>query len=270
MSRRVMNCILLFVGVFAAVSLRADDAALPIEVLAIRENAERLRSGEFTATGTITLATRKVADFRTEKPQFSREDFEEFRSNRASDPGAEEPRRDESRIEAAAPGDDALQRYEERIECAFDIDFRRLAFRRSRNQIEGDRSRFGRTRLAWFVGSPEETIIVRGAEHPQVEVSIQAPVRHPSEVKSFIGPILDPRSMGWGSLDALGFEYGSDGTRFLDVPPASIDVFDEGNGIHRLERVHTNDDNPDLPSIVQSWWCDEAQGRQPVRYTTQG
>jgi len=253
------------------VAVCADNAKLPIEVLAIRENAQRLRSAEFIATGTITLEFHAKKEFRDKMPrfEFDRERFERDRErlretteNRNGNPVFET-----AQMEGRAR---RIEQYDETVNVVVDYDNDRIALRRTRRQTVGESSTFGALRRAWFIGTPQQTIIVNARDQPDLDIAIRGPVSSTSEIKGFLGPVLNARSMGWGGLDDLYLQYGPDGTAFLDVNADQIDITDEGDGIRRLEISNMVDNDATLPAVVQTWWCDERQGFQPVRYTTKG
>jgi hypothetical protein len=242
---------------------------LPVEVLSIQENADRLRSGEYRATGTYQIAHSAAPPVRpgtrggdgARRPAFSRAEFERFRQQRAS--GTAELS-GESAAAAPGPANVITVSYNDTVESVFDFDHDRFLFRRQRERNPAVLANQDRVRKAWYVKTPDSTILVRGGESLDLDVAIYGHDYPIANLGRTFEPIFDPRFFGRGAIDALGVQYKPVFLHAID--PNNLKSIDEGNGIRRLELTESSESDKQ-PRLVTTWWCDESQGFQPVRYT---
>lgn len=199
---------------------------LPVPVLAVMENGRRLRSGQYHATGLFTVQDSFEID------------------------GKHERRRDV---------------FDEIMESDFDFDSGQTFFRCKRS-LQGDRLP-GKMRFAdeyrWYLSIPGLTAILRGNEVNRTALLYQPRPWEEiwrNEINSTsLMPVYDPRLLGWSGLMSTSFE---DTIRIIFQERALSEIPEE-NGIHRIEyRHHVENDL----YVIYTWWCDEKQGWQPVRY----
>lgn len=199
-------------------------------VKTIRENAERLRAGEFVATGTFTWRL-----------------FERDKTGRLT---SEEPKE--------------INLYQESIVCAFDFDKSYFSFRRERRPSEGARKQ--PSLLFQYVGLPHHSVFLESQDDKRINVKVQEPGFPESDGRIFVQPVFDPRVIGFAGILKL---HGRFEDLFKDYfPDEPTTVHSHGSGIWRLNR-HSSVNSARGYGITRSWWCDETQGLQPVKYSQQ-
>lgn len=247
-----------------SVELKADDNAPPV-VLAVRENAERIRTGIYTARGTITVTTGILPHPEPVRKPDGTFDFpgqaERFK------PGPD------GKMPAPPQLEERVEVYDESVESAFDYDNNRLLFWRERKLVSGEATRFSGAPTSALVSLPDKCMIVRGFQSPKLDVSIEPAI---SDIRSFkpelnatmhpvVKPVFDARTIGQGGYDQLltrGMEFLGGGSL------EKLKVTNVGGGIHELEWVYSYGEA--APSVlVAKWWCDASQGGQPVRFVLQ-
>lgn len=251
--------------------LLAQQPELPPEVVAIRKNAEQLVSGEYTATGTLTVEFRKVDPpqrrSREEMRQRFKEPFEQVGQQQKLENDGRLAKQDDG-FEQTPPVVE-INEYREVLHSAFDYEAQKLAFRRSRQPIVESRlSSFDLPNEIAVISTPEHTIRRRDFSSDTTwRVEIDSPVALPAQSKDLypqgtLQQIFDARSMGWHGLYELGVHFD---TEFLSgFDPKTISVTDEEKGMRRIEALRPLD--APMPAILFTWWLDKAQGFQPVRF----
>lgn len=206
----------------------ADHQGIPPAVIAIIENGERLRSGQYRCQGNLK------ATHWTLSPQHRREN-------------------------------ETTSEYELTIEADFDFDTDRVSFRSKHSHIGGPAENMATAdKYRWYLNVPGLTVELRGTENRRTAF-LHSPIPWdelwPNQVSRRVPqPVYDPRLLGWGGWDSLpsSFEEFVESS-FID---RELTVIDEGGGIQKIEVRHP----VDTKSVhVSTFWIDEQQGWQPVR-----
>lgn len=220
-----MRTVILFALVGSAYGADAADV-----VAAIHENSERLRSGEFSATGEVVISLFDEADGIRESAQ---------------------PRE--------------ARRYSEHVLCRFDFDNDLFSFRRERLASPGTPA--ASMPLFWYVSSPGKTVFVTQSTYEPRDGSVQVEIRDryfPVDDGGILfQPLFDPRSLGFVGVGQLHGMF--DQVFDKCFPTAPMELHDEGAGILRLTRYRISDDQGN--GTVRSWWCDTKQALQPIKYS---
>jgi len=216
-------------GLLAQACHAAENAELPPAILAVITNGERLRQGDYLATGTIRIEERMKSPDRMQR------------------------------------GELQVKSFEETIQATFDFDRDLNSFRRKRARTDAVLKRGSQELHQWFVRSLTETVELRGDDTGN-RIFIY-PLRSweelwPDEVVALEPkPIVDPGMWSWPGWHGMCYpfdKYVKEGFQSYEW-----EVVDEGEGI-----VHVKGecDVPDSKSrYVLNWWCDEKQGGQPIR-----
>lgn len=209
----------------------AQGSDRPAALAAIRENGERLRSGIYSAVGTLEHTPTQLGKH------------------------------------SAALTDQSPVMIEESIEGAFDHEEGKFHFSRLRNQIAGEKSvKFGMWTKSWIILRPENSIQARMNKSDGIaSVSIATPVM-PQTAPAFFQPVFDVRILGMTGVKGLKSSFDDLLRGFEET--AFEEVSDGGKLVRLRADIPVGDTNYGERFEI---WLDPAQGYQPIRYTvTQG
>ncbi|MBX7243882.1 MAG: hypothetical protein K1X53_00180 [Candidatus Sumerlaeaceae bacterium] len=206
----------------------SEEPSLPPAVVAILENAERLRSGQYRVQGLLKLTHwREGKNY--EKLDVREESFDSL------------------------------------VEADFDFDAGLSSFRRKRVRTASEGAGAAEE-YRWYLAIPDLCVILRGNESSRTAI-LQPPTLWTEiwrdECSHMLPqPVFDPRSLGWGGMHTLCRSF----HQFVDVwlrnPKCELRSIEEQGGVQRIESWFEVGSGQ---MRVLTLWCDERQGWQPVR-----
>ncbi|MGD9856865.1 MAG: hypothetical protein AB7U20_18105 [Planctomycetaceae bacterium] len=210
--------------------LSFDQPPEPAALLAgVRENGERLRSGIYSATGTLEHT----------------------------------PVRLDKEAKTATPQPAAI--LEETIQAAFDHDQGKLYFSRLRRHASGERSaKFSEWRHSRLILRPEKSILVfMNRPDGIAKVSIAAPVTPQAALKYF-QPVFDVRTLCLKGAEGLGDSFENTVGAYESVANSFRILGDRDDIIHLQGDFPVAESQYAERFEI---WIDPRQGYQPIRYT---
>lgn len=217
---------------FASWRSERDVAAAELDVQEVpivamfKENASRLISGRFVASGSFEL--------QESKREMNGSSFEQ----------------EVNKFE-----------YDEQVDCVFDFGHGSLSFMRRRLPIGNAPSMAGVT--SGYIGTPESSLVVKSSDGSVDGWSVDVLDPFFPELGDRIAyrPIFDPRFVGLGGLFQLHGVYDDLVKKYFDS--GEFKVSRDGANLYLLEKFTLT--GKDGEGNLRQWWCDPSQGFQPVR-----